>query len=57
VNVEAISMNKDHISMSKFSSSGDEDFQIICGHLAQMAEVGPDKIAQKWKLDREHGGL
>jgi hypothetical protein len=49
VNVEAIAMNKDHISMAKFVSSEDADFQAICGHLGYMVKKAPHKIADRWK--------
>jgi hypothetical protein len=57
VNVEAIAINKDHVGMAKFSSSEDEDFQIICGHLSHMASLAPQKIAEKWRLDKKHEGV
>jgi len=55
--MEAIAVNKDHVGMAKFSSSEDKDFQIICGHLGHMASLAPQKIAEKWRLDKKHEGV
>jgi hypothetical protein len=56
VNVEAVAINKDHVGMAKFPSSNDEDFQTICGHLGNMVSMAPQKIAEKWRLDKRHEG-
>jgi hypothetical protein len=51
VNVEAIAINKDHVGLAKFSSSEDDDFQTVCGHLVNMVSIAPQKIAEKWRLN------
>jgi hypothetical protein len=56
VNVEAVAINKDHVGMAKFPLSEDEDFLTICGHLANMVDMAPRKIAEKWRLDKRHEG-
>jgi hypothetical protein len=56
VHVEAVAINKDHVGMAKFPSSEDEDFLTICGHLANMVDMAPRKIAEKCRLDKRHEG-
>jgi hypothetical protein len=57
VNVETIAINKDHVGMTKFPSSEDEDFQTVCGHLCYMVSSAPQKIAEKWRLDKKREGV
>jgi len=57
VNAEAIAINKDHVGIAKFASSNDEDFQTICGHLNSMVSMAPQRITEKWSLDKRHEGL
>jgi hypothetical protein len=57
VNTETIALNKDHIGISKFGSSEDEDYVTVSGHLRLMIDVGPERIAQRWKLDAKHEGM
>ena len=52
VDAEAISINKDHVGMSKFSSAEDEDFKTISKHLSIMAKAAPLKIAKNWEHHR-----
>jgi hypothetical protein len=42
--------------MTKFLSSKDEDFQTICGHIGNMVNIAPQKIAEKWRLDQRVEG-
>jgi len=57
VNVEAIAINKDHVNMVKFLSSEDEDYKTISGHLGSMVSIAPQKIAEKWRLDKRYEGV
>ena len=57
VDAEAISINKNHVDMSKFSSAEDEDFKTISKHLSIMAKAAPHKIAKKWEQHRRLDGV
>jgi len=56
VNAETVAINKDHIGMAKFTSSEDEDFKTICGHLGSMVSNAPQKIAENWELHKRQEG-
>ncbi|KAF8064905.1 hypothetical protein FPV67DRAFT_1500662 [Lyophyllum atratum] len=45
---EAIAINKDHSGMSKFASSGDDDFQTVLESLRVMVKKAPQKIQREW---------
>src|SRR4051812_262969 len=55
VNAETVSVNKDHVGMTKFISAADDGFQTISGHLGQMVRWAPEKIANNWKQDGPEG--
>ena len=57
VDAEAISINKNHVGMSKFSSAEDEDFKTISKHLSIMAKAAPHKIAKIWEHHRHLDGV
>jgi len=40
--------------MVKFLSSEDEDYKTISGHLGSMVSIAPQKIAEKWRLDKRY---
>jgi hypothetical protein len=52
-----IAISKDHVGMSKFASSEDEDFQTICGYLTDMVDKAPHRITQKWILYKKSDGV
>ena len=54
VDAELISINKNHVGMSKFPSAEDEDFKTISKHLSIMAKAAPRKIAKNWKRHKRH---
>ena len=54
VDAEAISINKNHVNMSKFPSTKDEDFKTISKHLSIMAKAAPHKIIKNWEHDHRH---
>ena len=53
---ETVAINKDHIGMAKFTSSEDEDFKTICGHLGSMVSNAPQKIAENCELHKRQEG-
>ena len=57
VDAEAISINKNHVDMSKFPSAKDEDFRTISKHLSIMLKAAPHKIAQNWENHRRLYGV
>jgi len=57
VDAEAISISKNHVGMSKFSSAEDEDFKTISRHLSIMAKAAPLKIAKNWEHHRRLDGV
>ena len=58
MDAEAISINKNHVNMSKFSSAEDGDFNTISNHLSIMAKAAPRKIAENWERHRRrHDGV
>ena len=57
VDAEAISINKNHVDMSKFPSTEDEDFKTISKHLFIMAKAAPHKISKNWEYYRRLDGM
>jgi hypothetical protein len=57
INVETIAIHKDHVGMTKFPSAEDEDFQTVCGHLYYMVSLAPQRVAEKWRLNKKHEGV
>lgn len=48
-NSEAISINKNHREMVRFSSSEESDFKKVSGHLWLMTEEAPGVIKRQWQ--------
>jgi len=57
VDVEVITLHKDHIGMTKFASADDDDFQTICRCLDEMVKKSSAKIADQWRYHKKHEGL
>ena len=48
VEAEAIEIRKSHVSMVKFQSELDDDFQTVAGHIGLMIEKAQDKVVGNW---------
>lgn len=48
VDAEAIEIRKSHITMVKFQSESDDDFQTVVGHIDLMSEKAQEKVASNW---------
>ncbi|MCJ1245218.1 hypothetical protein MMC30_002420 [Trapelia coarctata] len=50
-NVEPIAMNKNHLTMAKFSSEVDNDLRSVSDHIAFMTEDAPREVARTWDVE------
>jgi hypothetical protein len=57
IDAESIPLHKDHVSMSKFKSDGDGDFQAVASQLINMVKRAPANIAARWELYNRHEGV
>lgn len=48
VNAEIIPIQKDHISMVKFTSAEDNDFTTIAGTIRRMMKTSEDRVTRNW---------
>ena len=57
IDAEAIPLHKDHVSMAKFESDSDGDFQAIVSQLINMVKHAPASIAARWKSYNRREGV
>ena len=56
IDAEAIPLHKDHVSMAKFESNSNEDFQTIASQLNNMVKYTSASIAARWESYNCHEG-
>jgi hypothetical protein len=47
-NAEEIEIRKDHLTMVKFESPSEDDFQTVAGYISIMCEEAPKHVSENW---------